>query len=86
MAHPTVDLPKTHHPAGLILADVVVCHLATVDSSLDASRLEVRGDGWSVDAERAGEIGECSSCLVLVDEFVDFGIGQATLDRSSGWV
>ena len=67
-------------------AEIVVGHLAMVGSSFDASRLEVRGDGSSIDAERAGEIGECLSCPVLVDEFIDFGIGQATLHRSSGWV
>ena len=67
-------------------ADVVVSHLATVHSSRDASRLEVCRDGSSMDADHKGEIGQCSSCLVLEDEMVDFEIGQATLHRSSGWV
>jgi hypothetical protein len=60
--------------------------LAAVHSSLDATRLKVRRDGSSMDAERTGETGQCPPSLVLVDEFVDFEIGQATLNRSSGWV
>lgn len=34
-----------------------------------------RATASSVDAEHSGEICECSSCLVVVDEFVDFGLG-----------
>ena len=67
-------------------ADVVVGQLATVHSSLDAPRFEVRSDSPSMEAEHTREIGECPSCLVLADEFVDFEIGQATLYRLSGWV
>jgi hypothetical protein len=39
-----------------------------------------------MDAKYRGEIGECPSCPVVVDEFVDFEIGQAMLNRSSGRV
>jgi NADH:ubiquinone oxidoreductase subunit F (NADH-binding) len=52
--------------------DVVVGHLATVRSSLDTPSCEVCSDGSSMDTEHSGEIGECPSCLVVVDESVDF--------------
>ena len=67
-------------------AHVVVGHLATVSSALDAPRCQVGGDGPSMNAERSGEIGECPPCVVLGDELVDFEIGQAMLHWSSGWV